>query len=83
MNLHANAGTCPHSRRLLAGLCRRLDVGGGGRGRRCECAFGAKWVRRYREGEQGLLDRSSAPRRGPRSTEPSGSRRSLRCDGCG
>jgi hypothetical protein len=42
MKLHANARTCPHSRRLA------VEV--------------SKWLRRYRdEGEQGLLDRCSAP----------------------
>ena len=44
----------------------------------------SKWVARYRaEGEAGLLDRSSAPRRIPHRTPPSASRRSRRCGGCG
>jgi transposase InsO family protein len=65
MRLHANARTCPKSRqeivrRFLAGRSRE----------RLAREFGvstrtvSKWVARYRaEGERGLLDRSSAPRR--------------------
>ena len=43
-----------------------------------------KWVGRYRaEGEDGLLDRSSAPKVPPIAPARVGSRRSRRCGGCG
>jgi transposase InsO family protein len=67
MKLHANARTCPKSRRLLVD---RLE--GGWSLRSAAEAAGvsertaAKWLARWRaEGEAGLLDRSSAPRRSP------------------
>jgi transposase InsO family protein len=67
MKLHANARTCPKSRRLLID---RLE--GGWAPRSAAEAAGvsgrtaAKWLARWRaEGEAGLLDRSSAPRRRP------------------
>jgi transposase InsO family protein len=67
MKLHANARTCPKSRRLLVD---RLE--GGWSLRSAAEAAGvsertaAKWVARWRtDGEAGLLDRSSAPRRRP------------------
>jgi transposase InsO family protein len=65
MKLHANARTCPNSRqvmvrRFLAGRPREILA--------AEFAVStrtvSKWVARYRaEGEAGLIDRSSAPRR--------------------
>jgi len=65
MKLHANARTCPNSRqvmvrRFLAGRSREILA--------AEFAVStrtvSKWVARYRaEGEVGLSDRSSAPRR--------------------
>jgi transposase InsO family protein len=64
MRLHANARTCPHSRRLAL---RRLEQEGWTLARAAEAAGVSvrtisKWRRRYRvEGEVGLLDRSSAP----------------------
>src|SRR3954452_9458768 len=71
MKLHANARTCPNSRqvmvrRFLAGRPREILA--------AEFAVStrtvSKWVARYRaEGEAGLVDRSSAPRRVHR-TEP-------------
>jgi transposase InsO family protein len=71
MKLHANARTCPKSRqvmvrRFLAGRSREILA--------AEFAVStrtvSKWVARYRaEGELGLLDRSSAPRRVDR-TDP-------------
>jgi transposase InsO family protein len=71
MKLHANARTCPNSRlvmvrRFLAGRSREILA--------AEFAVStrtvSKWVARYRaEGEAGLLDRSSAPRRVAR-TDP-------------
>lgn len=67
MKLHANARTCPKSRRLLVD---RLE--GGWSLRSAAEAAGvsertaAKWLARWRsEGEAGLLDRSSAPRHLP------------------
>ena len=64
MKLHANARTCPHSRRLAVD---RVEGEGWTLAAAAE-AVGvsvrtvSKWLRRYRvEGEQGLLDRPSAP----------------------
>ena len=68
MKLHANHRTCPSSRRLI---CRRVleerwtlaqaaDAAG------CSERTAAKWLKRYREGDHALLDRSSRPRRSPR-----------------
>lgn len=70
MRLHGNARTCPHSRRLAL---RRLEQGWT-LTRAAEAAGVSvrtisKWRRRYRlEGEQGLVDRSSAPRSVPHRT---------------
>jgi transposase InsO family protein len=70
MKLHANARTCPHSRRLAI---RRLEQGW--TLRRAAEAAGvsvrtiSKWRCRFRvEGELGLSDRSSAPARIPHRT---------------
>ena len=70
MKLHANARTCPHSRRLAI---RRLEQGW--TLRRAAEAAGvsvrtiSKWNCRFRvEGELGLSDRSSAPARIPHRT---------------
>ena len=71
MNLHQNARLTPHGRELLV---KRVVVDGL---RPIEAAQAAgvspptayKWLRRYRqEGWEGLQDRSSRPRRSPRST---------------
>jgi transposase InsO family protein len=71
MNLHANARTCPKSRRLLV---RRVREGGWSV---TEAAMAAgvsdrtvyRWLGRFREqGEAGLVDRSSAPKRIPHKT---------------
>src|SRR3989442_10126280 len=71
MTLHGNAKTCPHGRLLLVG--RVLEQGwtvaeaavAAGISERTAC----KWLGRYRsEGEVGLFDRCSAPRRVPRRT---------------
>ena len=72
--LHANARTCPHSRRLAVD---RVEV----EGWTLAAAAGAagvsvrtisKWRCRYRtEGERGLLDRCSAPRSVPSRTAES------------
>jgi transposase InsO family protein len=66
MQLHANAALSLNKRRQL---CRRVVEGSWSLGSAAAAAevsgrTAAKWVRRYRaEGELGLLDRSSAPRR--------------------
>jgi transposase len=71
MNLHGNARTCPKSRRLL--VDRVLERGWSV----TEAAMAAgvsdrtvyRWLRRFREqGEAGLGDRSSAPKRIPHKT---------------
>jgi len=72
MKLHANARTCPKSRRLLV---ERIEDGWS----LVEAAEAAgisdrtarRWMARWRaEGERGLLDRSSAPKRIPHKTSP-------------
>ena len=71
MKLHANARTCPHSRRLAVD---RVEVQGWALTAAAEAAgvsvrTVSKWRRRFREeGELGLLDRSSAPVRVPLRT---------------
>jgi transposase InsO family protein len=68
MKLHANHRTCPSSRRLI---CRRVLEEGWTLARAAEAAgcserTAAKWLRRYREGDGQLRDRSSRPRHSPR-----------------
>jgi len=70
MMLHANARTCPNSRRLLV-----ERVGAGWSLAEAAAAAGvsertvAKWLARWRaEGPAGLVDRSSAPKRVPHRT---------------
>jgi transposase InsO family protein len=64
MKLHGNARTCPHSRLLMV---RRVEEEGWTLAAAAEAAgvsvrTVSKWLRCYRaEGEDGLLDRSSAP----------------------
>jgi transcriptional regulator with XRE-family HTH domain len=71
MKLHRNAMTCPHSRRLLVA---RIEREGWTLAQAAEASgisvrAAAKWLRPFRaEGEEGLLDRSSAPLRVPRHT---------------
>ncbi len=85
MKLHANARTCPHSRRLAVGrleqgwtLSRVAESAG------VSVRTVSKWRRRYRaEGEQGLLDRSSAPAWIPHRTPEERWRRSRSCVGSG
>ena len=66
MDLHANAKLGPKGRLVI---CRRVIEQGWSLTEAAEAAgvserTAGKWVRRYRsEGESGLLDRSSAPRR--------------------
>jgi transposase InsO family protein len=74
MRIHANARTCPNSRRLLI---RRIEEEGWSLRAAAEAASiskrsAHKWLARWRtEGEAGLFDRSSAPRRIPHRTPPS------------
>lgn len=71
MKLHANAKTCPNSRRLLV---RRVDEEGWSPVAAAEAAgigerSAYRWLKRFRdEGERGLLDRCSAPKRVPHKT---------------
>jgi transposase InsO family protein len=68
MRIHANARSCPNSRRLLV---TRIEEEGWALTPAAEAAgvsgrTARKWLARWRaEGEVGLLDRSSAPRRRP------------------
>jgi transposase InsO family protein len=68
MNIHANARTCPKSRRLIV---RRIEDEGWSLAAAAEAAgvserTAAKWLARWRsEGEAGLLDRSSAAKARP------------------
>lgn len=69
MKLHANARTCPNSRRLLV---KRIEEEGFSLMVAAEAAgvserTAGKWLARWRaEGDAGLLDRSSAPKARPR-----------------
>ena len=71
MKLHGNARTCPHSRLLMV---RRVELEGWTLTAAAEAAgvsvrTVSKWLACYRaEGEEGLLDRSSAPRSIPHRT---------------
>ena len=71
MKLHGNARTCPKSRRLLV---ERIVEEGWSLTEAAEAAgvserTARKWVARFRaEGEAGLRDRSSAPKRIPHRT---------------
>jgi transposase InsO family protein len=73
MKLHGNARTCPKSRRLLVD---RVLVESWSLTEAAEAAgvserTASKWVKRFREqGDQGLRDRSSAPKRVPHRTPP-------------
>jgi transposase InsO family protein len=67
MKLHGNHRTCPSSRRLI---CERVLEQGWTLVRAAEAAgcserTAAKWLRRYRDGDRVLCDRSSRPRRSP------------------
>jgi transposase InsO family protein len=74
MKLHANARTCPNSRRLLV---TRIEEEGWSLTKAAEAAgvsdrTARKWLARWRaEGERGLLDRPSAPKRIPHRTPKS------------
>jgi transposase InsO family protein len=70
MKLHANARTCPNSRRLIVerigagwSLAEAAEAAG------VSDRTAAKWLARWRaEGDAGLVDRSSAPQRVPGRT---------------
>jgi transposase InsO family protein len=68
MKLHANARTCPNSRRLIV---KRIEEQGWSLAAAAEAAgvserTAAKWLARWRaRGEAGLADRSSAPKLRP------------------
>ncbi len=71
MRLHSNARTCPASRRLMAdrvldqGWSRKAAAAAAGTSERTV----GKWLRRFgEEGDGGLVDRFSAPRRIARKT---------------
>ena len=71
MKLHGNARTCPHSRALVIGRIERKGwtLSAAAEAAGVSVRTVSKWRRRYRdEGEQGLLDRSSAPHRIPQRT---------------
>jgi transposase InsO family protein len=71
MKLHANARTCPHSRRLAVGrvLEQSWTLRAAAEAAGVSVRTLSKWLRRYREeGEQGLFDRSSTPRSVPGRT---------------
>jgi transposase InsO family protein len=72
MRLHGNHRTCPSSRRLI---CERVIERGWSVRQAAEAAgcserTAAKWLRRYRDGDQLLSDRSSRPRRSPARLAP-------------
>ena len=70
MKLHANARTCPSSRRLLvARIEEGWSVMAAAEAAGVSERSAYRWLRRFREeGERGLLDRSSAPKRIPHRT---------------
>src|SRR5215210_5319091 len=64
MKLHANARTCPHSRRLAVDRVERegWTLAAAAEAAGVSVRTVSKWLGRFRlEGEQGLLDRCSAP----------------------
>jgi transposase InsO family protein len=72
LRLHANARTCPHSRRLAVDRVERQGwtLAAAAEAAGVSVRTISKWRRRYREeGEQGLLDRCSAPASVPSRTD--------------
>ena len=72
MKLHANARTCPHSRRLAVDRVERdgWTLAAAAEAAGVSVRTISKWLRRYRgEGEQGLFDRCSAPWSVPSRTD--------------
>jgi transposase InsO family protein len=73
MKLHANARTCPNSRKLLVRRIEEEDwsLMAAAKAAGISERSARKWLSRWRsEGEVGLLDRSSAPKRIPHRTPP-------------
>jgi transposase InsO family protein len=72
MRLHANARTCPKSRQLLVDRIERgWSVMEAAEAAGITARTARRWLARWRaEGAQGLLDRSSAPKRIPHKTSP-------------
>ena len=73
MKLHANARSCPRSRRLLVDrvLRERWSVMEAAAAAGITDRTARRWLARWRaEGPVGLLDRSSAPKRIPHKTPP-------------
>ena len=71
MKLHANARTCPHSRRLAVDRVERQGwtLAAAAEAAGVSVRTVSKWLARFRsEGEEGLFDRSSAPALVPRRT---------------
>lgn len=67
MRLHRNHRTCPSSRLLI---CQRVLEQGwtlaqAAEAAGCSTRTAAKWLKRFRDGDRELLDRSSRPRRSP------------------
>jgi transposase len=84
--LHANARTCPHSRRLAVDRVERdgWTLAAAAEAAGVSVRTISKWRRRYRvEGEEGLLDRCSAPLSVPARTRRAVLLRSRGCAGCG
>lgn len=73
MTLHRNARTCPRSRKLLVDrvICEGWSIRDAAEAAGISQRSACKWLKRFRqEGEAGLADRSSAPRRSPSRTAP-------------
>jgi transposase InsO family protein len=72
MKLHANARSCPNSRRLLVDRIREgWSVMEAAKAAGITDRTARRWLKRWREeGSAGLLDRSSAPKRIPHKTPP-------------
>jgi len=69
MELHRNARTCPHSRRLIVRRVRQgWTVREAAQAAGCSERTASKWLARARDGDRVLADRSSAPRRVPSRT---------------
>ncbi len=72
MKLHGNHRTCPSSRVLI---CRRVLEEGwtlrqAAEAAGCSTRTARKWLKRYREGDRALVDRSSRPCRSPTRLAP-------------
>lgn len=73
MKLHANARTCPNSRRLLVDriLVEKWSLTAAAEAAGVSERTAYRWLARWRcEGQRGLVDRSSAPIRIPHRTPP-------------